>query len=233
MLKDNGENRDFSVRMYVSDISYDDAFFDGWFEKMPAARKERTLRFKRRSDRNRSICAYALLMHGLGDLFGRTMEGSDIRISHSPSGKPFFEGLPVCFNISHSKDRVAVALSPKEVGCDVECKSDGALKIAKRFFTADERAFLERIGEEAEVQHQFKRIWTLKESVVKCCGDGIRRSFDDFSLVDKEGRRKSIVSLSGQEDIYHVKEYACEDIYCYSVCSLHDDFEDSIRRVRL
>ena len=233
MLKDNGEIRDFAVRMYVSDISYDDAFFDGWFDRMPPARKERTLRYKRIPDRNRSICAWALLMYALADVSGRAIREEEIGISRMPSGKPFFTDIPICFNISHSKDRLAVALSGEDVGCDVECKSDAALKIAKRFFAEDELAFLAGIGNESKRALEFTKLWTLKESVVKCSGDGIRRPFDSFSLVDENGCKNRSIKLPGQDGTFYVKEFESEDIYCYSVCSLHDDMEDTVRRVRI
>ncbi len=229
----NGENRAFPVRLYVSDLSYDDVFYDRWYSLMPEGRARRCDRFRNESDRQRCICAYALLVHSVTDLYDREDISGKLDISETGDGKPYFKNIPVCFNISHSKERVAVALSPEKVGCDVECKSRGALAIAKRFFTAEEYSFLEGIPEGKDRDQEFTGLWTLKESVVKCLGEGIRRELNDFCLVDESGNRKRSIKLADSDEIFYLREYDSENEYCYSICSTYDDIEDSVRRVVL
>ena len=228
-----GPDRSFLVRLYVSDISMSEEFYDGWYDRMPKERQKRADRFKHDADRHRLIGAYALLVHAMTELF----EGEDLsgrfNISETSDGKPYFTDIPVCFNISHSMDRIAVALSPKEVGCDVEVKSGNVLTVAKRFFTPEEYVYLQSIEDEEERSGEFTRIWTMKESVVKCSGEGIRHRFDDFSCVDEKGIAKGEITLAGKDSGYHIKEYESENGYRYSVCSMHDRFEDSIRRITL
>ena len=204
---------------------------------MPAKRKERAGRFRIDADRKRCIIGHELLcyaMRKLSEDLGTADEwGADpaeYTVRTGAHEKPYYTDVPVFFNISHSGERVMVALSPCEVGCDVEVKSRNALSIAKRFFTEKEYEMLSSIGDEEAAGHEFTRLWTLKESVLKCCGDGIGRAMNDFSLVDDMGSRNSIVRLAGSEEIYHIKEYESENGYCYSVCSIYDRFEDSIRR---
>ncbi len=228
-----GENHSFPVRMYVSDLSMDDDFFDRWYDLMPKERRERAQRFKNESDRRRNIGAYALLVHSVTELLGGEDLSDRLNISETADGKPYFTDIPVCFNISHSKDRIAVALSPQKVGCDVESGRRKGLNIAKRFFAAEEYALLSDISDEDERSLEFARLWTLKEAVVKCCGEGIRHELDDFSLVDDEGNRKETVVLPGFDEIYHIREFESESGYCYSVCSTCSDIEERIRRVRL
>ena len=155
----------------------------------------------------------------------------ELPLTYSPDGKPYFESIPVHFNISHAGDRVMVALSPGEVGCDVEHKSKDALRIAKRFFTVREYEALLAIADEERRSQEFMRLWTLKESVVKCCGEGIRHSFDDFSLLDAEGERKSIIKLNSRNVPYHIKEFKSENGYCYSCCSAYGEFEEELRKI--
>ncbi len=219
--------------MYVSNLSMDDDFFDRWYDLMPEPRRERAQRFKNEADRRRNIGAYALLVHSVTELLGSSDLSGRLNISESADGKPYFTDIPVCFNISHSKDRIAVALSPEKVGCDVERQRGDALGIARRFFTKEEYDHLSRIADEDERSLEFTRLWTLKESVVKCIGEGIRHELGDFSLVDDKGNRNDTITLAGFDESFHIREFADEMGYCYSVCSTCGDIEERIRRVRL
>lgn len=238
------ENRAFSVRLYVSDLSYDNEFYDRWYERMPQKRRERADRFKNAIDRHRCIAAYALLVTAVNGLIEETalcvnedvlglIRSGCVAICEDEGGKPYFRDIPVCFNISHAGERVAAALSHMDVGCDVEIKNRNALSVAKRFFTDSEYRLLAGEDDENERAHLFTRLWTLKESVVKCCGEGIRRQFDDFSVAGEDGDVKNTVKLSGIDSKYHVREFAGENGYCYSVCSVHDEIEEDIRRINL
>ena len=226
--------------MYVTDISQSGNFYDMWYDRMPKDRRIKNDRYKVDVVRKRCIAAYALLVHALCDVQkdGIIPEGFDpgnteLPISEYDNGKPYLEGIPIYFNISHSGDMVAVALAPKEVGCDVEYKSKNAMNVAEHFFAEDEVAFLNKTEDEARQELEFTKLWTMKESVVKCTGEGIRRPFDDFSLVDCAGKRVSRIILPGRSDILHVREYESKNGYCFSVCSVYEDIEDKIRYVRL
>ncbi len=219
----------FATRLYVSDTGCPEETFTKWYDLMPTARKARCDRLKMEADRKRCIAAYALLVHALRD--AGVMCEDTLNISETSEGKPLIRDIPVKFSISHAKDRVAVALSGDEVGCDVEYRSTNALKIAKRFFTDKEFAFLDLLEDEDIRDHEFTRIWTMKESVVKCCGEGIKRPFDDFYCVDEKGETIDPVMLPGKSGAYHINEYESESGYCYSVCSRYSEFEKHLRRV--
>ena len=229
---------DFPLRLYVTDINAPDLFYDRWYQTMPPSRKQKADRLKIDADRHRCIMAYALLVHGIEELASdmdderlRSICGTPLPIEEGKDGKPFMDRFPARFNISHAGERVIVALSPKEVGCDVEKKSRDALKIAKRFFAKEEYEFLCGLQDEETLKSEFAGLWTLKESVVKCLGEGIRHPFNDFSLIDEKGNRKSIIRLNDSEADYHVREYKSENGYHYSVCSLTGDMEDEMRFV--
>ena len=233
----------FPVRVYVTDISRPETFYYRWYDAMPQERRERADRFRMEADKKRCIMAYALLTKavnelaanlGMEDEWGLTtgQDGmtEELSMTYNSDGKPYFENIPVHFNISHAGERVMVALSPRPVGCDVEHKSKDALNIAKRFFTGCEYEALLGVTDETKRLHEFTRLWTLKESVVKCCGEGIRHSFNDFSLLDNEGEHKSIIKLNSENDTYHIREFPGENGYCYSCCSAYGRFEDELRR---
>ncbi len=214
-----------AARLYCTKLSDDEEFYRLWYGRMSKSRRERCDRYSKDADRHRCIMAYALLEHALNDA-GQKM--SDIGTDEN--GKPCFMRSDLFFNISHSDERVTVALSSAGVGCDVENKSKSALKIAGRFFTDREYELLASLDKEG-MEHMFTRLWTLKESVVKCSGEGIRRSFKDFSLVDDAGMIKRSVTIPGTDDTFYVREYDRGDGYCYSICSLSPDIEDDMRCV--
>ncbi len=238
-----GVTNDFPVRLYASDISDDDGSFRKWYGLMPEGRRARCDRFRQEADRRRCISSYRLLVEALRDLqedtgvIGsaealRMMEEGRLLITEEPGGRPVLKDIPVCFNISHSKDRVAVALSHTHVGCDVECRNANALSVAKRFFAKEEYRLLSGIKEESARDLLFTQLWTMKESVVKCSGEGLKRSISDFSLVDEDGNIIETIRLSGVDRDYRVKTFESENGYCYSICSEHDITEDRIRFIQ-
>lgn len=228
----NAYDDGFPVRVYVADITGADP--GRWYDEMPPDRREKTDRLKREEDRKRSIMAYALLGYALSDLARErpALSGLFSKDGLPPTlvdknGKPYFQGYPVFFNMSHSKDRVMVALSPREVGCDVEHKTANALAVARRFF--DEKEYNAVAAATAdESDRLFQRLWTLKESVLKCCGEGLRRPLGDFSLIGRDGKIKESIALDGKE-VYHLMSYEVHDGYAYSVCSTYDKIEEDIR----
>lgn len=221
------KNPVFDVRMYAADISGDAAFYDKWYRLMPASRCERCDRFKIEADKKRCIKSYALISYSLGDLIGTDITTFDIR--EGAGGKPYLSDIPVYFNISHAKERVVCALSPMEIGCDVEIRSANALSVAKRFFSGDEYRLLLAEEDEKARDALFTKLWTIKESVVKCSGEGIRRIFSDFSVVDDDGNIAGRIKLSGIDQEYHIRCFASENGYCYSLCSEYENIGDKIR----
>ncbi len=246
MCERTENSKGFPVRMYVTDISQSDVFYDMWYSRMPGTRQAKADRFRLDKDRKRCIASYALLAYAMSDLDGtswpylpdritdrKTERKVPFAFTKKEGGKPYFTDIPLYFNISHSGDKVAVSISPDEVGCDVEYKSKNAVSVAEHFFSEYEVSFLKNINDEKRQGLEFKRLWTMKESVVKCSGEGIRRPFGDFSLISGTGEKIRHITLPGRSETFHVAEYEPEGGYCFSVCSLHEDIEDKIRYVRL
>lgn len=223
--------RSFPTRLYVSDLDAPEDFYAGWHECMPQERQARCSRFKFEADRKRCIMAYALLVHAIRDLGIKCAD--TIAIGEREDRKPYLCEIPVFFNISHAKERVAVAVSSDEVGCDVECKNTNALSVAKRFFASREYEFLRSLPNERSRSEEFTRLWTMKESVIKCCGEGIRRNLNDFVCIDESGAAKEIITLPGIDASFYLREYEGESGYRYSVCAQNGSIENMIRRISL
>lgn len=139
-------------------------------QRLPYARR---LELERRDAQSRaaSLAALELVLAGLSRLNGREVGAGEL---HFPQdGRPCFEGAGF-FSISHTRRRVAVALSEHcEVGIDVEDLPP------QRTITPALREKLER--------------WTSTEAVLKAAGLGLRR-LKDVALEPESGRAR----LQGQ-----------------------------------
>ena len=81
------------------------------------------------------------------------------------NGKPLTR-LPLFFNCSHSGDHVVCAVSKKEIGVDLE----RIRPVHERMERAEaERRWLAALPQ-ARRAEAFLRLWTLKESWIKCRG---------------------------------------------------------------
>ncbi len=99
-----------------------------------------------------------------------------IRLGRESNGKPILispaREPPLCFSVSHSKDRVLYALTRGgEVGVDVERFRPGLdwSGLADRFFAPEEARRLRRAGRWAG-RAGFYRLWTQKEAMAKADG---------------------------------------------------------------
>lgn len=88
-------------------------------------------------------------------------------------GKPALKDPDWHFNISHTKDRLVLAVGRHPVGVDLESsgRHNRLMDIANRYFSPEEVVWLKQQPEELE--QRFLRLWTLKESLSKLLGCGI------------------------------------------------------------
>jgi len=124
----------------------------------------------------------------LGDVLSRVeicratgLSNKQLEFSVNCFGKPFLVSRPnVHFNISHAGDYIACVVADKPVGIDIEIIKPIDLKIAERFFTSDEFAYI-MVGDKTLC---FYEIWTKKESYIKWAGKGLHKHLTSFSAFD-------------------------------------------------
>lgn len=134
-------------------------------------------KFHRSVDRERYLAVHALLRHVLGRQLGLAPE--DLRFAHScvtcgssEHGKPYSLDDPSAeFSLSHSGNRVVVALSDRPVGVDVELVAE-PLDVAAEVLNAAELSWLERC-QDAERATVFTLFWACKEAALKATGHGL------------------------------------------------------------
>ena len=115
-------------------------------------------------------------------------------------GKPYIKNYKnLFFNISHTKDTVALAVSEKEIGVDVEINRNTDILLVSTFFEKSEQEYLLSFSKN-ERQDVFYQIWTLKESYLKAIGTGLSKSLDSFSVVPVlKGKSNYILDTINQE----------------------------------
>lgn len=103
-----------------------------------------------------------------------------IVIATGLQGKPQVAGLE--FNLSHSGDLVAYAVSDQPVGIDVEqVRSMDVAGIIQRFFAPGEFAAWQKLPL-AEQELAFFRTWTVKEAYLKAIGTGLHTPLSEVEV---------------------------------------------------
>ncbi len=98
-------------------------------------------------------------------------------LQNDATGRPFLASGPnlgPAVSLSHSGEWVAALLAPigTAVGVDVEVVRDKALRIARKFLTADEIAIAEHItsAQPSLTTELYSLLWSAKETLYKLAG---------------------------------------------------------------
>lgn len=198
----------------VKPIIDDPAIFAEWYEKMPAWRRRRIDSMKHESGKALSLGVGVLLHKALTEM---GVEEPD-EVCMNEFEKPFYKEYPeIHFSLSHSGVMAMCVISDRPVGCDVEKIRERDLDIAKRFFTSEEYDLIKSQKTDELQTKMFFRIWTLKESFVKCIGTGLSTPLNEFSIIpDWHGKITLNQTISNSE--YNFVELNLDDGYKYSVC---------------
>ena len=210
--------------LYISNIRALDIpdNYDRAYSCVSDMRKEKTDRFKNSEDKKRSLVSELLIRKALTD---RNIDFTDLVYEYGEHQKPYFKNFSdFCFNISHSGDYVILAVSDKEIGCDIEKIRKYDLKIAERFFTKKEYKDIINAKDDEKRQKLFFLYWVLKESYIKQNGQGLSQPLDSFEIIIDENKK---VSIRQENDIsnLHLKQINLIPGYCIAVCSYDENIE--------
>lgn len=104
-------------------------------------------------------------------------EPLDLKLGYGRNGKPYLQDYPFYFNLSHSGEYVFCAISDREVGVDIQqYRPADEARLARRFFSEEERKALEGCLDREEQRELFYRLWVRKEAYGKLTGEGIAAS---------------------------------------------------------
>lgn len=93
----------------------------------------------------------------------RGLLGYSPEILRTENGKPYIEGNPLYFSISHSGKHAIIAVCGKPVGADLEIFKDKSHNLLISRFPSEEQ-------EEITDERQFLLHWTAREAFIKMKG---------------------------------------------------------------
>ena len=108
-------------------------------------------------------------------------------------GKPLSNHI--CFNVSHSKGMVALAMDEHPIGLDIELIRETNDDL-KRYISSDEEfAYIKD-------DKSFFEIWTSKESLSKCVGEGLNKQVKLIPALPLIGKKEYLkkVFISNQKE---------------------------------
>lgn len=152
--------------------------FADWLSRLPGKRQAEILARTVREDRERSLC---------GEVLARVLLSRELRcplsavpLCRGAHGKPVLkDNTNLFYNISHSGDYAVCVVSKRPIGIDIEQVRAYKPKLARRVCSEEELTLLAQSKDPARM---FCRLWTLKESFVKCTGTGISVPLREISF---------------------------------------------------
>ena len=150
----------------ISEISEDE--FRKAYLLMTPQRKERCRRLCNEKAQKQCIAADLLMREALSSVLKIAPE--EITVCVAPSGKPYLEGNPVYFSLSHSEDRIVCAVADHPVGVDIERCRPVSPGIMNRICTPAESEYLSASTSKDDRVRRFLLLWTRKEAVFKIDG---------------------------------------------------------------
>lgn len=141
-----------------------------------------------------SKAAFVLLKHII-ETYGYQ---TDYYVKYTEFKKPYLKGL--FYNVSHSKGRIAIAISESEVGIDIQKYTEVIEKVKPKYYSL------------LDFEQNLLRMWVIKESYLKYIGIGLTNDLFNVRI------NENYVSYLDEEKAY----YSCIDLddnYALSICS--------------
>lgn len=138
-------------------------------QRMPAWRREITLRYATPALQRQSAAAFILLQEALQREYAIT---GPIEFVAGRHGKPALRNRPdIHFSLSHCRAAALCAVSRQPVGADIEAVRGLSADMVAYVMNAGER---ERIARADDPDLAFISLWTQKEAVAKLTGAGLQ-----------------------------------------------------------
>ena len=170
------------------DSPIDENTFQYMLKFVQSEKQERILKQKIKQNADNMLVSEILAKVVIKKIFGIDIAKQEF--NYTEYGKPYLPDYPdVHFNISHSGEYVACAVSDKPIGIDIQKISEYNSDVAKRVCNGNELAQIEKSSDKA---YEFTKLWTQKEAVLKMYGTGIASGDIKHCLENQKIKSKKI-----------------------------------------
>lgn len=206
------------VHVHLADLHELGAFAERHYTLLDAQERERHARFRFAKDQERFLHAHGLLRRILGQYLDH--DPALLHFERGAHGKPFLKGFPLHFNLSDTKDALAIAVARHELGVDLEtcARTVDHVGVGTHYFTPQEQA---GIAQATDGKRHFLELWTRKEAILKASGVGI---MDDLKILRVDQARNELfigheafVALAAPA--YHVQTWTRGPQHLVSIAS--------------
>lgn len=162
----------------------------------------RSKRFLKKSDERTYVISHALANKKIAELLRSDFH--NLKINYFEDKKPYVEKRNIDFNLSHSADCFAFAISSQEnifVGVDIEVLRENLdiEPIVSNYFHENEMSYVFNRDSNKLAQHQrFYEIWTRKEAFLKMLGIGLTENLSEIDM--SPGEREIMIQETGAID---------------------------------
>lgn len=143
--------------------------------------------------RNQSIIGYYLLKKFLKEDYNIEFN----YLLENEYGKPYIN--EIYFNISHSKNMIAIIISDRECGVDIEVSSDKNLRLANKILNNKELETISNYSNEDKLDYIMQK-WVSIEAYSKMMGK-------NFNLDSNINVNAVKVYHNLEEDVYYLAKY--------------------------
>lgn len=188
--------------------------------------KYKIQKFINEKDKMRTLIGEILIRTIIIEHLG--VSNKNIEFKKNLYGKPYVEDYPnIHFNISHSGEYVLCAFDNKPIGVDIEEIKDIEFEDIIKSFFAEQEIYYIINGEKNTQINRFYDIWTLKESYIKCLGQGLSIPLKSFVIeVDKLKNIGNITNNDGDE--YRFKIYDIVNGYKVAACLSNENIDEKV-----
>ena len=204
------------VYIYVLEVEFPQAEIESWTKLLDKSEKKRLSRISSDPVRTGFIASRMLLRRKLAEYLQTDPESLQFQLLSG--GKPVLDPRSAEFNFSHSRQRIALAITDKvPLGIDIEYikRKNQIYRIAHRYFSADE---CEQLHNAVNKRDLFFNFWTLKEAYAKALGVGLRKGLKTFGY--DIGHNINLWDKDNDVEQTSFFSYRLPDDYHLSLCVL-------------
>jgi 4'-phosphopantetheinyl transferase len=176
---------------------------DDYLPYVSKNRKERIDRYLFYEDKLLSLVSELMLRYVINkEAF---LEIQDIAFEYNNYGKPFLKNnSDIFFNFSHTKNAIALAIAPNEIGVDIEKMTKNNMVISSKILAEEE---INILNQSQDRIHSFFYYWTMKEAFSKYVGKGLSLDFKSIK-VNQLCKEKNIVYINRCFKEYMISVYS-------------------------